>query len=105
MVRLHAAGGDERVGALGLRASGDERELADLVSAEPERNRVVALDEEARAAADERGQPRHRFDRGRLRRERDRRNARERVAQRGWGHGPHCILFRLVAKLASNRRE
>ena len=73
VIRLDAAGRDQRVGALVARARRDERELADLVPAEPERDRIVALDEEARAAADHRGKARHRFDRRRLRREWDRR--------------------------------
>ena len=51
MIRLHAAGGDERIGVLGSRLRRYQRELSDLVAAESKRNRIVALDEETRAAA------------------------------------------------------
>ena len=46
MIRLDAAGRDQRVGALGDRLRRDEPQLADLVPAEAERNGIVALDEE-----------------------------------------------------------
>jgi len=71
---------------IGPRLRHDERKLPDLVAAEPERQRVVALDEETRAAAHDRREARHRFDRRRLWCEWNRRNSREGFAEGGGGH-------------------
>ena len=59
MIGLHAARGEEDVGALGPGAGGDQRELAHLVAAEAERNGVVSLHQEPRAAAQSLAQTRH----------------------------------------------
>jgi hypothetical protein len=40
---IDATGGDQRVGALGFRAAGNERQLANLVAAESKRNGIVSL--------------------------------------------------------------
>ena len=48
VIRLHAAGGNQRVGAFRPRLRRDQRQLAHLVPSEPERDRIVALDEETR---------------------------------------------------------
>ena len=50
VVRLHAAGGDHRVGATGQGFGQQEFQLARLVAAEAEPRAVVALDQEARAS-------------------------------------------------------
>jgi hypothetical protein len=87
VVGLHAAGGDQRVGAFGLRPRGDQRELADLVAAKPERDRIVSLDQQSWATVPERAaQSRQRFDRRRRGDERKRGKLRNRVAERGWRH-------------------
>jgi hypothetical protein len=57
-VRLDAAHAQQRVGALRDGGGGDDRDLAHLVSAEPERDRIVALDEQAWPAAKGCAQPR-----------------------------------------------
>ena len=51
VVRLHATRGDEGVGAIGERARANQLEFANLVAAEPERDRIITLDEQARATA------------------------------------------------------
>jgi hypothetical protein len=58
VVRLHAAARDEHVGPVGERPPRHERQLANLVAAEPERDGVVPLDEEPGAAAEGRPQAR-----------------------------------------------
>ena len=70
VVRLHASARDQRVGARLDRLRQQEPHLADFVAAEGERQRVVALDEEAAAIADRGGEPRHLLDRARGRPER-----------------------------------
>src|SRR5581483_9330236 len=54
VVRLNAAHRDQRARGRLERGGGLELELPDLVAAEPKRNHVVALDEQARLAAAER---------------------------------------------------
>jgi hypothetical protein len=49
---LDGASGNERVGAVCLRASGNQGELPHFVAAEREWHRVVSLDQEARSAAE-----------------------------------------------------
>src|SRR5207245_2120928 len=90
VVGLHTAGGDERVGAVGLCPGGDERELSDLVSPERKRDCIVSLDQQARPPAQEFGETRQRLDRRRRWREGKRRNARKRGAQNG------CVHWRIV---------
>src|SRR6185436_14425658 len=68
--------------ANGLR--GDEPHLPDLVPTEGKANRIVALDEQARAAAERGAQPRHLFDRRRGRGERDRRERVETAEHKGF---------------------
>jgi hypothetical protein len=81
VIRLHAAGGNQCIGAPGLRVRGHERELAHFVSAEPERNRVISLDQQVRGSrAEAGGEPRHRLDQRRHRYERQRLERRERGA-------------------------
>ena len=64
VIRLHAAARDQRVGPSREGIRGDEPHLADLVAAEREPDRVVALDEQARAAAERGAQPWQLLDRG-----------------------------------------
>ena len=64
VVRLHPARGDQDVGALLDRLAEQELELAGLVAAEREAGRVVALDQDVRAA-EPRRQPGQRLERGR----------------------------------------
>ena len=62
VIRLHAAARDQRVGPLGARARRNELQLADLVAAESKRNRIVALRQERRRAAQGGAQPRQLVD-------------------------------------------
>ena len=62
MIRLHAAGGNQRVCAVGFGARRDERKLPHFVSAEPERDRIVALDEQVWRSAESLRKSRHRLD-------------------------------------------
>jgi hypothetical protein len=77
VVRLDAAAGDERVGPVRLRLCRDEPELANLVAAEPERDRVVALGEEAHRRRDPAAEPRQRLDKRRAGADVERRQGRE----------------------------
>ncbi len=52
MIRLHAAARNERVGLAGQGVGGDQPHLADFVAAKRKADRVVALDEQARTAAE-----------------------------------------------------
>ena len=63
-VRLHDAAGDDRIGAAGNGFMQDVVELAQLVAAEAEPGGVLALHPQPRSA-EMRGQPLHRFERGR----------------------------------------
>ena len=91
-VRLDAADAQQRVGAFGDGRGGDDRDLADLVAAEPERDRIVALDEQARAAA-KRGARASR-DRGRARAaSRDRGPGRPRAARAQPGRASCRVLY------------
>jgi hypothetical protein len=69
---LNPTSSDQRISAVFDRTRGDQRELPHLVPAKPERNGIVALDEETRAAAKRLEQPGQRLDRRRRRHERQR---------------------------------
>jgi hypothetical protein len=86
VIRLHAARGDQRVGAVGHCARRHERQLSDLVAAEPERDRIVTLDEETRSSAEVPRQIQHRLDHRRRRHEWQRRKTRQHLAQLGSCH-------------------
>ena len=64
MVRLHSAGGDQSIAALGKRIGHEEFELADFVSAQGQARLVVALDVD-RGPAEMRREPRKRLERRR----------------------------------------
>ena len=85
VIRLDAAGRDQRVGPFGQRLRRHELELADLVAAEPERNRVVALDEQRAAAAQ-----------GLARGERARRRASARIARERRGRRGESFQCRAI---------
>ena len=78
--------GNERVGTIRLRLRPEQGQLAHLVSAKREADRVVALDQQARAAAKDAGQAGHRRDRRRQRREQQCRDGAERLPQLGRRH-------------------
>ena len=69
VIRLHAAAGDERIGLPREGIGGHEPHLSHLVAAKREPNGVVALDEQARSAAERSPQSWHLLDRRRLGRE------------------------------------
>ncbi len=52
VIRLHAAARDERIGLIGHGIGGHQPHLADFVAAKGKADRVVALDEQAGAAAE-----------------------------------------------------
>src|SRR6185312_7206115 len=81
VIRLQRAGGEQRVEAVDLRTRAEQCELADLVAAERESDRVVALDEELRSAAEHARQRRHRLHGGRQRGEHQRRDVADRAPQ------------------------
>ena len=51
VIRLHAAASDERIGLVGHGVGGHQTHLTDFVAAKGKADRVVALDEQARSAA------------------------------------------------------
>ena len=81
VIGLNASGRDERVGAIRLRLRPEQGQLAHLVSAKREADRVVAFDQQPRTAAKDARQARHRRDRRRQRREQQRRDRAERLPQ------------------------
>src|SRR5262249_41385241 len=102
MIGLNAASRDQRVGTVRLRACGDQRELAGLVFTEPARNRIVALDEQTRAAPERITQPRQRLDGRRRSDQRQHRKPRDRVPQSSQHH-PHGILELRGSKVLGSR--
>ncbi len=89
MVGLHAAQRDECVRALGERVSKFVFEFANFVAAETERDGVVALDDEPRAAAERGAQPVHRFDGRRPRQQRHARRVEDGGRACGTGRRRH----------------